>query len=355
MRPLVAAVVAALLLLLSTGCGLAEPDRIRISAQFRDSVGLYVGNDVAVLGIPVGTVTRIEPRGTHVLVELAVDADTPIPADAAAVTLSPSLVTDRRVELTPAYTGGPRMRSGDLIPIEHTRTPVEIDRVLAAVDELAGELAAFEGGSGALSGALGVSADTLRGNGEKLRRALSGVADAVAVGVDQRDALRSLIRNVDQLTAAAAGNDATIRSFSTRLTEATELFDEQSPALVQALGDLTALLDDAERLIVENRGSGEQALANLRVTTETLAERRRELAESADVLPTLFNNLSRVVDAERGRARVHVSLQDVLINPQLIGDLCARLSMSAPGCTTGRLADFGPDLGLTEALLGATR
>ena len=37
-----------------------------ISADFSDSAGLFVGNDVGVRGVKIGRVTKIEPKGEGV-------------------------------------------------------------------------------------------------------------------------------------------------------------------------------------------------------------------------------------------------------------------------------------------------
>lgn len=353
MRRVVIALLA--IMLAATGCGAVGAEPLTITAQFRDAVGLYVGNDVTILGIKVGSVTRIEPRGTHVVVDLAVDADTKVPADAGAVTLSPSIVTDRRVELTPVYRDGPTMRDGDLIPLERTRTPVEFDRVIKAVDELAAELSKKDGASGAVEDAIGIAADSLDGNGERIKKAVEALSGAVDVGTEQRDALIGLVRKVEVLTKAAAENDATIRSFSTNLTEFSELFAAEAPTLSSALETLLGLLTEADALIRDNRAGLEQNLDKIRTTMGTVAARSRELAESADLLPLLFQNLVRAGDLDAGMLRVHLNIDETIFDSQALNGLCQRVGITLPGCTTGRLADFGPDLGMTELLLGVTR
>jgi len=292
LRQALAALVTALTVALVSGCGVFGAEPIRISAQFQDAVGLYVGNDVSVLGLKVGTVTAIHPEGTRVVVDMTVDPDLKLPANVSAVTMSPSVVTDRRVELTPVYRGGPTLRDGDLIPLDRTHTPVEIDRVFAAADRLTGQLNSTTGGNPALSDALNVAASTFAGNGDKVRQGVHGLAAAIGVGADQRDQLVNLIKDVDELTQKAADNDTTIRRFSGNLTEATALLDDQGPHLRQVLDNVNELLDRTNELISDNRGKGEDTLDNLRVTARTLADRRRELAEAADVLPTAFQKNS---------------------------------------------------------------
>jgi phospholipid/cholesterol/gamma-HCH transport system substrate-binding protein len=339
----------------ASGCAMFGTGPMRISARFTDSVGVYVGNDVSVLGIKVGRVTGIRPDGTSTLVDMEIDRGVRIPADAGAVTLSPSVVTDRRVELTPAYRGGPTMRDGDLIPLDRTRTPVEIDRVYAAVDRLTSQLNSARGGNPALADALTVTADTFAGNGEKLHRAVHGLAEAIGVGADQRDQLVSLIKDVDQLTATAARNDATIRQFATNLTEATALLDEQGPHLRQVLDNLDQLLDQTNQLIEQNRGPAAATVDNLRVTAHTLAGRTRELSEALDVLPTLFVNLYNIVDWTRGRARAHAGIDQLLLDTQLLQGVCQRLNLpvlcAAPG-GAGQTRDPAGTAGLALLLLG---
>ncbi|HEY2205981.1 MAG TPA: MCE family protein [Pseudonocardia sp.] len=354
-RAAAAVLLLAAVLAGTAGCGLFGEQPIRISALFGDAVGLYEGNNVAVLGIKVGTVRAIHPEGTHVRVDMDIDPDVKIPANAGAVTLSPSVVTDRRVELTPAWTGGPTIRDGDLIPLDRTRTPVEIDRLFTAADRLATQLNKITGPGGrpAVADALGVTADTFAGNGEKLRTSLHGLAAAVGVGADQRDQLADLIRDVDHLTQLAADNDGTVRSFSHNLTEATALADQQGPAMVAVLDNLTVLLDRADRLIRDNRAKGEDTLANLRVTAHTLAGRERELAEAADVLPTAFQNLNSIIDYKQGRARVHAGIDELLLDTQLLGQACR--AYGAPALCPGNPAGQPPNAGLALLMLGGAR
>src|SRR5918994_277268 len=72
-------------------------------AHFPRAISVYEGSDVRVLGVAVGTVTRVEPTGTDVTVTMTYDDEVRLPADARAVIIAPSVVGDRYVQLTPAY------------------------------------------------------------------------------------------------------------------------------------------------------------------------------------------------------------------------------------------------------------
>ena len=87
--------VAALVVLLWPGGG-----QRTVRAEFVRAVGLYKGSDVRILGVKVGEVTDVSPRGDRVEVEMTYDDHYNVPAEAKAVVVAPSVVSDRYVQLT---------------------------------------------------------------------------------------------------------------------------------------------------------------------------------------------------------------------------------------------------------------
>ncbi len=47
-----------------------------------------------------------------------------------------SVVSDRYVQLTPAYTSGPQLADDAVIPVSRTAVPVEVDQIYASLDQL---------------------------------------------------------------------------------------------------------------------------------------------------------------------------------------------------------------------------
>ena len=93
------------------------------SAYFANANGLYTGDEVRILGVAVGTVEAIDPQPDRTKVTFSVDKQYPVPADAKAAILSPSLVTARAIQLVPAYSGGPKLAAGATIPQDRTAVP----------------------------------------------------------------------------------------------------------------------------------------------------------------------------------------------------------------------------------------
>ena len=122
----------AVVLLRTTG----RIDRTHVVAYFDNSNGIFAGDDVRILGVPVGKVDSIEPQPDAVKITFWVDRKYKVPADAKAVILSPTLVTARAIQLTPAYTGGPVMADGAVIPQDRTAVPVEWDDLATQLEKL---------------------------------------------------------------------------------------------------------------------------------------------------------------------------------------------------------------------------
>src|SRR3546814_18415231 len=61
-----------------------DEDRTEVVALFDSTVGLYPGSDVQVLGVPVGTVTKVEPKDDHVRVTMELDPGQQVAADTGA-------------------------------------------------------------------------------------------------------------------------------------------------------------------------------------------------------------------------------------------------------------------------------
>ena len=148
-------------------------------------------NAVAVLGMPVGKVTKITPKGGYVEVEFTVDEKVKVPADAQAVTVSNSILTDRQIELTPPYREGPTLQNHDTIGLNRTKTPVEFARVLDVLDKLSLSLKGDGRGSGPIAEVVNASADTVSGNERRSSPHLTNVkalrlsSDQGAVTADQ--------------------------------------------------------------------------------------------------------------------------------------------------------------------------
>ncbi|MET0764745.1 MAG: MCE family protein [Blastococcus sp.] len=297
-----AALAAALVLVGALGWTVLRPaGQYRVTAYFTQTVGLYPGSDVRVLGIPIGEITDVVALGDQVRVEMLIDDDYDIPADANAVVLAPSLVSDRYVQFAPVYNGGPTMEDGDDVPLDRTATPVELDQVYGALDELStalGPTGANE--NGALSDLVDVGAANLDGNGDALNRTLTGFSQAVETLAENRDDLFASLDNLQVFTTALATIDAQVGQFNDNMVEVNELLAAERDDLAEAISLLNVALADVARFVQDNRALLTTNVNRLADVTLALVQQRTALAEVLDVAPAVLGNLSHAYNPDFG-------------------------------------------------------
>ncbi len=344
-----------------TACGCSSGplslDRgMTITAQFDNASGLYEGNAVAILGMPVGKVTKIAPRGDYVEVTMHINSGVKIPADAQAVTLSTSILTDRHIEFTPVYRDGPTLADNDSLSLARTRTPVEFDRVLAMIDELAVKMQGDGQGGGPIADLVAVSAAMTGGNGPKIRSALGELSTALELskerGAPTRDALTTIVTNLESLSTAATENDQTIRELGTAIRQLSAVVADEQLGTGSTGAQVNQVLAGTADLLEVNRDTLKSTVANTEIVTRALAEYHRELGEVLDLAPMVLDNVYNMIDHEKDAIRAHPTLDKVELNGQATKELCNLLGMRQLGCATGTITDFGPDFGVTSMLEG---
>ena len=191
---LVALLVAGVIVLLRTSDTI---NRTNVVGYFENSNGFYVGDDVRILGVTVGKIAKIEPQPDRVKVSFWYDDKYEVPADANAAVLSPTLVTSRAIQLTPAYTGGPVMKDDAVIPRERTVVPVEYDTFREQLERLAKELQPTEpGGVSPLGSLINTTADNLRGQGANIRDTIIKLSQSFSILGDKSTDIFSTVKNL---------------------------------------------------------------------------------------------------------------------------------------------------------------
>ncbi|QBJ95656.1 MCE family protein [Rhodococcus sp. ABRD24] len=303
----------------------------KITAYFDKSVGIYEGSDVRVLGVKVGTVDSVVPLGDQVEVKMTVDRGVDIPADAKAAQVTPSVVSDRYIQLTPAYTGGDKMASETTIPRERTATPVEVDQLYASVTELS-EALGPDGANkdGALSNLVDTAAANLDGNGDALGDTFTQLSAAARTLSDSRADIFDTVKNLQVFVSALAANDAQVRQFNTQLSEFSGFLAGEKQNLGAALNQLSLALGDVARFVEDNRELLDGNLSSLTSVTQTVADQRDSLAEALVTIPLAISNLVNTHDAESGTLQMRVDLTD-LQDPYGLGCKLIDVAKLKPG------------------------
>ena len=272
-----------------------------VVAHFVRTVGVHEGSDVRVLGVRIGKVTKVTPEGRSVRVEMTYDRDEPIPAGAQAVIIPPSIVSDRYVQLTPAYTGGARLPDRADIPLARTAAPMEIDDVYRSLDQFNKALGPDGANkNGALSDLIETGRNNLEGNGQNLHDTLDGLSRALSTLSDGRQDLFGTVGNLQQFTTALAESDKQVRLFNQQLaTVASQLAGERDE-LASALHALPIALAQVTSFVKDNREplkSNVDALADI---TGVLVRQQQAIIDILDITPLALSNLNLAYDAKSG-------------------------------------------------------
>ncbi|CAB4771303.1 unannotated protein [freshwater metagenome] len=330
-------------------------ERKTLTAAFPRTVSVYEGSDVRVLGVPVGTVDSVTPSGTEVLVTMSYDAEVQLPADATAVIIAPSIVGDRFIQLTPAYTGGEVLESGEVLGVDRTATPLELDDIYASLDDL--NVALGPNGAnrdGALTDLLEVTAENFGGQGARFNQTISDFSDLSATLDDNKEELFSSLTEVQAFVSTLAENDETVRQFNTSLASVSDLLAGEREELVASLDNLGTALGQVKDFVETNEAVLGRDITKLNRVARVLVKQRANVEEILAVAPLALNNLALTYNPQAGTLDTNANIGN--FESQLVNDpgliLCTVVNQIDP---TGALCDLvqsqAPRAG---ALQGAT-
>jgi phospholipid/cholesterol/gamma-HCH transport system substrate-binding protein len=265
-----------------------------VTATFPRTVALYEGSDVKILGVPVGKVESVEPQGTDVKVRFWYDGDeAKVPADAKAVIVSPSVVGDRFVQLTPAYTGGPTLPDGADLGETRTAEPAELDEIYSALNDLNVALGPKgANANGSLSNLLDATARNFDGQGEQFHQTIQDLGRFTGTLDNNKEELFASLRQLARFTATLRRNDTNVRLFNRNLAQMSVFLEGERDDLAGAMSNLGRAMDDITTFVRSNRRLIRENVHGLVDVSNVLVKQREALKEIMDVAPLALNNLA---------------------------------------------------------------
>ncbi|HEV8063704.1 MAG TPA: MCE family protein, partial [Acidimicrobiales bacterium] len=320
--------------------------------------GLYVGNQVKILGMPVGSVTRITPGPTFVTVEMQVPASTKIPAGVQAFLMAPQIVNDRYVQLSPAYVGGARLANRAVIPVSRTATAISLDTVIDSLDSLAKALGPNGvNAHGALSGLVASLAKAFGSNGADLHSTLDNLGSALAALSSHSPQLTGLFDNLGNLSHTASQYTSTYQAFANDLAVvSTELASDNSD-IGSALANLQQALGTLAQFIRTNSSSLGKSVDNLAAFAGAVAGKQQQLAEAFGNLPIALDNLGNAVDPNASGGPALVARLDLMgdsssYSKAVCGNALLRLLLISVDQSQDKDTEVDLDCGVNGLLAG---
>ncbi len=281
--------------------GVRNAGRTHVVGYFDNSNGVYVGDHVVIRGVPVGEIERIEPEPDRVKISFWYDSKHQVPADAKAVILSPTLITARAVQLTPAFSGGPEMQDQAVIPQDRTAVPVEWDDLRANLEKLTKTLQPTEpGGVSTLGGFVSTAATNLRGQGNDIRESLVKLSQAVSTLGDHRGDLFSSVKNLSTLVSALESSDELLAALNGNLASVTSLVANDPDEIGNAVRDLSQVAGDVTKLVSENRDALGISSEKLMSISTAVVNSLDDVKQALHVFPTTAQNFVNIYQPAQG-------------------------------------------------------
>jgi virulence factor Mce-like protein len=312
-----------------------------VAAEFPRAISLYKGSDVKILGVAVGKVDSVDPQGTKVLVKFHYDAKYKVPADAKAAVISPSIVGDRFIQLTPVYTKGAVLQDNARLGLDRTATPLELDQIFGSITDLTTALGP-EGankpdasGTGALTRLLDSTAKNFGGQGVQFNETLHNLSKFTKTLADNKDQLFGTVSEVEKFTNTLAQNDQTVRKFNDSLASGAQLLADERQDLADVLKNLSVAMTQVRSFVAENKSILSSNIKELNQLSTVLVKNRSALDETLTDAPVALNNLFLAYNETTGtldtRANVGETVSKLTTKPSvvlcaLVPDACGPLS-----------------------------
>jgi phospholipid/cholesterol/gamma-HCH transport system substrate-binding protein len=269
--------------------------RTTVTGYFDNSNGTYPGDDVVILGVPVGKIDKIEPQPDRVKITFWYKDKYKVPANAKAVILSPSLVTPRTIQLTPAYTGGPTMADATVIPKERTAVPVEWDDFRQQLEKLTQTLQPTQpGGASTLGAFVNTAADNLRGQGPNIRDTVIKLSEAVSALGDHSDDLFTTFKNLATLVSALRDSSGLLRQLNQNLAAVTGLLADNPNEVGNAVRNLNDVAGQLTTFVADNRETLGTTSDKLESVSQLLRESIPDVKQLLHAGPTAFQNFLNI-------------------------------------------------------------
>ena len=244
---LIALVVTAVVVYLGFTKSIPFRHHYEIKAAFKSSNNLRPASPVRIAGVEVGKVTKVEPlhEGSEgALVTMRIDKQGLPLHDDAKFAIRPRIFLEGNffVDVSPGSASSPTADDGHTFPVQQTKTPVQLDQVLTALqsdtrDDLKVLLKEY---SGALEGKGAQGFNDSIPYWEPAYRDSAIVADA-ALGEGDHD----LSQYIDSAGATAAALDRHGEQLKSLVTD----FNTFAGSLARENGNLSAAIADLERTL----------------------------------------------------------------------------------------------------------
>ncbi|AXT83965.1 MCE family protein [Aeromicrobium sp. A1-2] len=263
-----------------------------VTAQFKDSGGIFAGAQVTYRGIPVGKVGKLTFKDSGVQATLDIENSAPkIPEDVLAIVANKSAIGEQFIDLQPRVNAAPYLKPGSAIAITDTRIPIDTATLLVDFNSLVKSVDTEN-----LRTVVNELGQAFEGTGRDLGTILDTSSEFIQAADDNISVTRSLINDSSSVLQTQIDKQGQLGTFSKNLALL-------SDSLVDADPDLRRLFDKGSdsartlrKVVDENSVDLGNAVRDFVTANKPLSENVLGLQAIFIMYPYLLEGSFSVVD-----------------------------------------------------------
>ncbi|MDT5096710.1 MAG: phospholipid/cholesterol/gamma-HCH transport system substrate-binding protein [Mycobacterium sp.] len=238
-------------------------------AEFANIGTLESNSPVMIDDVVVGSVRKMTFSDWHIDVDLSVEADVVVPANAAATIGQTSLLGSLHVALDPPVGQSPsgRLAPGATLPLQESVTYPTTEQTLSSLSAVVNG-----GGLGQIGNIIGNFNAALSGRQDDVRDVLTRLDKFVGVLDAQRAEVIASIQALNRLAGTFAGQRDVISEALLKIPPALDVLIAERPRITAALDKLRILSGTSTRLVDDSQADLVTNLRNLDPTIRALAD-----------------------------------------------------------------------------------
>jgi phospholipid/cholesterol/gamma-HCH transport system substrate-binding protein len=294
---------------------LAGIGQYKLYADLPRSGGLYATANVTYRGTAIGKVRSVEPSENGARVEMSIDSDIRIPADASANVHSVSAIGEQYLDLV--STGNPGQYLSGGATITQSSVPSEVG---PALDSANAGLAVLP--KDKIDSLLTETSQAVGGLGPALQRLVDSTTAIASDFKDNLGPVNDIVNNATPILDSQVNSGDAISQWAANLNTITSQTAEQDQALRSGLQQAAPTADQLNEVFGGVRDSLPQVLANVAVVADMLKRYHKGLEQTLVVLPQI-GTIAQTATIFDGEGLLHFALTIGQPPPCLTGFLPA--------------------------------
>ena len=245
------------------------PSAITYHVEISNVATLEPNSPVMISDVVVGSVSKMTVKDWHADVEVSVQPDVVVPANAVASVGQTSLLGSMHLALNPPVGEQPegRLQSGATVGLNKSSAYPSTEKTLSSLSAVVNG-----GGLGQIGDVIHNFNAALNGREPEVRELLTRLNDFVGVVDGQRDNITASIKSFNRLAETFAGQRDVLDRALKQIPPALDVLIRERPRITTALEKLGKFSAIANRLVNDTQADLVKNLQNLAPTQQALAD-----------------------------------------------------------------------------------